>query len=391
MKEARQKESFRYKNMKYSLLIIGLFISVNSFSQSNDLPSCKTDGVICICLGDTNTSICNNYSTIAEKPKSDDNTENRRMFVVFIPLSLLCALILFFVLIQTLYSFSFFKFIRFRTLKSILFLFTIGILFFIIYNGMFNDKMKKKIQDLDDIKIKNVSILIPKSTSQPIPQITTHNELLINSLSSFSASQVESIIRDESDITQSRMIYFMIMVAIITFIIYPFKKNQDGSKIDYDKSKSKNGRTAVYMGICVMIMLMYFAEVHIQDQLIKPNKRREFVNNAIDIIINQDVREGQIYYIFWPDIIKDKIFKDFDRWGNRIPRKLRKIFTPNLVQDIYYIIPLILLIFLIFFEYLKKEEGHDYFFKRKNKPSLLRTLLVSRKALIRLLFRISSR
>jgi len=201
---------------------------------------------------------------------------------------------------------------------------------FIVLNGIFIKCLNTKIDKLDSIP-NTIEIICSNNSisSINIDELKAHNQNILMILNQRNNRLITYIMDMKSSISQGRMIYFMLLVAIITFILA-------GSEANNNKSLRTKTRNALPIFL-VAIILMYFVEIHIQDQLVKPSHRRKLAQNAVEKIVNTYKEDNVYYSLCFED--EYNILNERDKNKNKIRRKLFKMLQPDIIQIIFYLIP----------------------------------------------------
>ena len=207
------------------------------------------------------------------------------------------------------------------------------------YYNCINDH-KRQSELLKD-KFKDVSIINSDCYVQhPMEVIREHNKELLSILTQRETSQLSWIMAKEDSKNQVRIIYFMILAAIISFL---FSRD---NKIVFE----------LYTIILIVIFFMFVLDVHQEDVFNIQRVQSHLTNNAIDSLINSYPDN-----IWWN--INDKNYENkIENLRGRCERYCRKFqlaCEPNAERIVYYQIPWIFISLLIIYNSCKK---------RANKP-----------------------
>jgi hypothetical protein len=184
----------------------------------------------------------------------------------------------------------------------------------------------------EPIKIDSPILYPDSSFHTSNTELFAHNADLISTLQERESLEANSISSENNGLRQTRSIYIGIIGVLLTFV---FRKNE---------------RNNAYIIILVLIFLFYGLDIHLVDAINRSTDSKTITSKALELVINQKPNDA-----IWCDVNYTQRNSQFDKMHDtRIPRKLLAAFNPDIVQTIFFVLPLVIIYIISTFKYRKK-------------------------------------
>ena len=150
---------------------------------------------------------------------------------------------------------------------------------------------------------------------------------LINILQEREANSVNMIISSEGVKMESRLFYCAILAGLLSFL--------------FASKETEKKKKRIVNILLTTIILLYFVDVHQQDMIKRNILSSSITSNAIHQLLKP---QNNITY----ELSYDSIYVQYEKASEPISRWLRKTYnacSPDLAQIVYYIIPLVLILY----------------------------------------------
>ena len=210
--------------------------------------------------------------------------------------------------------------------------FIIALLLFTISIVTLLEKPKEPI-DIEIIVYEPVDSLSKSLTSSII---LNHNKLLINYLQTRGATCANLSASRESNLRQTRTIYFVLIAVLLTLI--------------FNKKKNKS----FVLFILILIVGMYAVEVHVQDLFVRSSRHCSIVNRSVQHLVNSSSIDSIWYRLNFTEYLdQEEIATDL---LNRYLRKFWSVYDPDGEQLVFYVGPFFLIYGYLFWVIIWKKE-----------------------------------
>ncbi len=177
----------------------------------------------------------------------------------------------------------------------------------------------------EDYEMPAISLLEVVSDTVSFEEVLTRNQFLVNTISQHQSLLSNFEVAEKDSRTQARLFYVTILAALFSLFI--------GKKI-------KSGSI-----IIVVIVTMYLYDIHSLDLQRRQHLSSVIVNCAKDSLVNMPHLSTIYYNINYKELHEHNAEINSDIIS-RIIRKSRRAIFPELEQSIFYIFPIILLLFI---------------------------------------------
>jgi hypothetical protein len=175
-------------------------------------------------------------------------------------------------------------------------------------------------------------IIVADSVKLSSAMAISHNSALISIITEREATDRQLLTASFDGLRQTRSIYIVILAALSSLAF------------------GGNSKNTVMVIILVVILSMYFLDVHAEDLLTRQKEGMRISTNALIKMTNLCLSDTTRYLLTYEKM--DAQFEDAK--SGSLLRKLYIAFHPDLERIIFYILPLLLVFCLLQFELYKR-------------------------------------